>query len=96
METEAYGSLTITAPSEPGVTCITVTDRAFLIAWVARTGVLMGADLAKPFLVCHIDACDQTCTYRTPNDIPDVDVPCPCGNPAHWMIRYDHVGVTVS
>jgi len=22
------------------------------------------------------------------NNIPTVDVPCPCGNPNHWIIRY--------
>jgi len=32
--------------------------------------------------------CGQHLKYRTPDDIPDHDVPCPCGDPTHWMIRY--------
>jgi len=32
--------------------------------------------------------CGQHLKYRTPDDIPGHDVPCPCGDPTHWMIRY--------
>ena len=28
-------------------------------------------------------------SYRTADDIPLVDVPCPCGDPNHWLIRYE-------
>jgi len=32
--------------------------------------------------------CGSHATYMTWADIPDHDVPCPCGNPKHWLIRY--------
>lgn len=27
-------------------------------------------------------------SYKTWDDIPNESVPCPCGNPKHWLIRY--------
>jgi len=27
--------------------------------------------------------------YKTEADIPEHSVPCPCGNPKHWLIKYD-------
>lgn len=29
--------------------------------------------------------------YSTYDDIPDVDIACPCGNPSHWIIKYEIV-----
>lgn len=26
--------------------------------------------------------------YQTEEDIPSESVPCPCGNPKHWLIKY--------
>jgi len=26
--------------------------------------------------------------YQTPADIPEHSVPCDCGNPNHWLIKY--------
>ena len=44
----------------------------------------------KPDIVLSltIDSCGSTVNYKTFDDIPSQDVPCPCGNPNHWMIRY--------
>ena len=39
-------------------------------------------------LVIDLDPCGGHATYMTWADIPDHDVPCPCGNPTHWLIRY--------
>lgn len=33
--------------------------------------------------------CDTRITYRTFNEIPKEDVPCPCGNPKHWIVKYE-------
>ncbi len=32
--------------------------------------------------------CGSEARYDTEGDIPDVSVPCPCGNPTHWLIKY--------
>lgn len=32
--------------------------------------------------------CGNVVNYRTAKDIPEVDVPCPCGDKSHWIIRY--------
>ena len=26
--------------------------------------------------------------YKTEADVPEHSVPCPCGNPKHWLIKY--------
>lgn len=26
---------------------------------------------------------------KTRDDVPQHSVPCPCGNPTHWLIKYD-------
>lgn len=41
--------------------------------------VLLGVSL-KP--------CGGRTSYRTVDDIPLEDVPCPCGDPDHWLIRF--------
>ena len=25
--------------------------------------------------------------YKTIDDVPEIDVPCPCGNPNHWIVK---------
>ena len=44
----------------------------------------------KPDIVLAItmDECGSKVNYKTFDDIPEQDVPCPCGNPKHWIIRY--------
>lgn len=32
--------------------------------------------------------CGTIVSYETAKDIPEVDVPCPCGDKSHWIIRY--------
>ena len=68
----------------------------------AHTGVLVTGN--KQTLVDHLKnqfgvplpmvelviqmSCGHQVTYKTKDDIPDTDVPCPCGDPTHWFIRY--------
>lgn len=33
--------------------------------------------------------CGETITYETPDDVSLVDVPCPCGDPNHWLVRWE-------
>lgn len=32
--------------------------------------------------------CGQTYEYQTEDDFPRVDVPCRCGAPGHWAVKY--------
>ena len=41
-------------------------------------------------LAVKIEPCGSEVSYRTFDDIPDHDVPCPCGDPKHWIIRYQN------
>ena len=36
--------------------------------------------------------CNHSVVYETSADIPDSDVPCPCGKPDHWFIQYSDTG----
>jgi hypothetical protein len=40
-----------------------------------------------PFLKIEMP-CGQVCVYDKTSDVPAESVPCPCGDPAHWMIKY--------
>lgn len=51
---------------------------------------VFAAGIAKgnPFLCVEIQGCGKA-DYMTIEDIPYHSVPCPCGNPKHWLIKYD-------
>jgi hypothetical protein len=52
-------------------------------------GRIEGIAYPKPDTYLSINMpCGSHVEYKTPNDIPDEDVPCPCGDPKHWMIKY--------
>ncbi len=36
--------------------------------------------------------CGNTMPLRTTEDIPDADVPCPCGDERHWLVKYGSRG----
>lgn len=53
-----------------------------------------GLDISSPDFVLlgvSLKSCGGSATYRTVDDIPLVDVPCPCGDPNHWLIKYQEV-----
>ncbi len=33
--------------------------------------------------------CGGSESYQTAEDIPLVNVPCPCGDPTHWLLKYE-------
>ena len=35
--------------------------------------------------------CGGRASYHDIDDIPLVDVPCPCENPRHWLIKYEDI-----
>lgn len=45
-------------------------------------------DWTKPFVEINMP-CGQKITYEKSSDIPWESVPCPCGNPKHWVIKYE-------
>lgn len=44
-------------------------------------------DRGKSVLLIELD-CGNSVNYKTFDDIPNEDVPCPCGSPKHWFIQY--------
>ena len=46
----------------------------------------------KEFIMCcssEHDGAMYSISYKTRKDVPTVDVPCPCGNPNHWLIKHE-------
>ena len=41
-------------------------------------------------LVVELRDCGGKESYKTWDDIPNESVPCPCGNPTHWLIKYGY------
>ena len=42
----------------------------------------------EPFIKLTMP-CGKSLSYQNFEDIPQVDTPCPCGNPKHWLVKYD-------
>jgi hypothetical protein len=40
--------------------------------------------------------CGSTYTLERIEDLPNYDVECPCGNPAHWFVKYSEIEKVVS
>jgi len=34
-------------------------------------------------------SCGNKFPVESPDALPDEDIPCPCGNPAHWILKYE-------
>ena len=49
--------------------------------------ILVDGLLNYPYLI--IMPCGYKLEYKNFDDIPEEDVSCPCGNPNHWLIRYE-------
>lgn len=68
--------------------------REVLQAWANETlasAASAGLDTDSPnftLLAVSLKTCGGQAMYRTVEDIPLVDVPCPCGNPNHWLVRW--------
>ena len=61
-------------------------DQIKLVIKLARAS---GTKFPRPDVVLAIDlGCGHSAAYKTYDDIPEMDVPCPCGNPKHWIIQY--------
>lgn len=40
------------------------------------------------YLVDETMPCGHKVSFKTFKDIPATDTPCPCGDPAHWLVKY--------
>lgn len=40
-----------------------------------------------PFITINMQ-CGSEVAYQTFEDIPKTDVPCSCGDPTHWFVKY--------
>ena len=40
------------------------------------------------YVALRLGCARSSASYATEADMPERSVPCPCGNPKHWLIRY--------
>lgn len=76
---------------EHSAAVIRATNRQALIAAVRQkieaAGLLFSPDV--PYLQLTRFECGAVVEYWSEEEVPATSVPCPCGDPSHWMIRYD-------
>ena len=60
----------------------TVTNESMKVFVLAQSGF-------KDKVPEVIMPCGSKVKYNTIFDIPNEDIPCPCGNPNHWLVKYE-------
>lgn len=76
--------------------CPANSRKEFLQEWARKLQqetVLSRAIAKSPnyvLLAISLEPCNGRATYRTVDDIPLTDAPCPCGDPSHWLIKYSN------
>ena len=76
------------------VIAIKATDRQTLIDTIRE--FIKESDIPENGVLLHVELQDEQTGYRyfrdykAEDDIPYDSVPCPCGNPEHWLIKYDN------
>ncbi len=55
----------------------------------ALRGLFLSQYSSKDRPPITIMPCGYQVEYKTIEDIPDHDVPCPCGSPNHWLVKYE-------
>ncbi len=53
-----------------------------------HVGALFVMSPDDPFVIIVMGGCGTTFSYRV-NEIPMHDVPCPCGDPKHWLVKWE-------
>ena len=66
----------------PMVVCLTIECA------ISERKELMQVGAKGAETICSLQSCGGRAVYRTADDIPLVDVPCPCGDPNHWLIKW--------
>ncbi|MBU1067438.1 hypothetical protein KKE60_06595 [Patescibacteria group bacterium] len=79
------------------VCAVKATNREALVAYINRFVVSAWFDgkEGKPYLHVELSGEQLGCEgcsvdYATEVDIPCQSVPCQCGNPNHWLIKYEN------
>ncbi|MFH1485231.1 MAG: hypothetical protein ABIH46_04095 [Chloroflexota bacterium] len=69
---------------------IRAANRQALIDAIGSYIVASEDDLSPdaPYLKLEMAECGKVVEYWTEEEIPETSVPCPCGDPEHWMILY--------
>jgi len=60
-----------------------------IIAPEARGWPMAKSGLARLLPFHAVLPCGESITVRRMSDIPWHDVPCPCGDPTHWLVKYE-------
>lgn len=60
--------------------------RRRLLSFLMASGHELDEQGNMPFTITS--PCGNSITYPDIDDIPMADVPCPCGNPNHWFVKY--------
>lgn len=70
-----------------GIPFDTIRDlwRKSILEEARRQGI--DTESGLPFITITMP-CGTEVIYQSFEDIPNEDVPCPCGNPNHWVIQY--------
>ncbi len=68
-----------------GICAIKAPNRQALIE--SKKSVLAVGHPEPPYLTVTLQG--YSATYQTEADLPYHSVPCPCGNPTHWLIKYE-------
>jgi len=63
-------------------------SRAEMVQELVEIAGKISGDPSKP-LVEISWPCGGYAVYHTAGDVPLVDVPCQCGNPDHWLIKWE-------
>ncbi|MDO8671221.1 MAG: hypothetical protein Q7O66_07290 [Dehalococcoidia bacterium] len=93
METEGRSNVTISYIGvhfsyvvDKGVT--DAIDEADELGWKTYVREQNRLELAACYPVSYSFPCGFVGNYGTLDDVPMEDTPCPCGNPAHWLVKY--------
>lgn len=62
------------------------TNRKMLIDMC--NSVIGQVGISEDMVYLHIESECGSVDYKTEDDVPSHSVPCPCGNPEHWLIKY--------
>jgi hypothetical protein len=71
------------------VCAVKATNRQALVEWMKENNI----DVSETNYI-HIELSGKECCggvldCKTIDDVPYHSVPCPCGNPKHWLIKYE-------
>lgn len=62
-------------------------DKKYVLDMIKGQPLVVGDDTVRfPWIVRL--PCGSAYIFETATDIPTESIPCPCGNPKHWILRW--------